>query len=120
NQLRRSTNGSKYATLFYGIYQDDCRVFSYVNAGHNPPILLRNGRITYLNSSGTVIGLFPDRIYEQVNLQLLPNDFLVLYTDGVVEARNGREEEFGEERLQDFLSKHQDEPAKSFISDLLK
>ena len=71
NQFCRSTSGSKYATFFYGIYQDDCRRFTYVNAGHNPPILARNGNISYLNSSGTVIGLFPDRIYEQVNLQLL-------------------------------------------------
>jgi Serine phosphatase RsbU, regulator of sigma subunit len=73
-----------------------------------------------LNSSGTVIGLFPDRIYEQVNLQLLPDDLLVLYTDGVVEARNGKEEEFGEETLQDFVLKHQSDPAKTFISELLR
>src|SRR5262249_38701995 len=78
------------------------RTLRYTNAGHNPPLLYRkNGaRIERLDRGGTVLGLFRDSQYEDVELQLEPDDVLVAFTDGLVEGRNPRaEEEFGEERL---------------------
>jgi len=120
NQLYRSTTGSKFATFFYGIYEDECGRLTYVNAGHNPPFLLRNGCISQLNSSGTVIGLFPNREYQQVQLQLQTGDLLLLFTDGLVEAQNMQEEEFGEERLHKWLLDNGAPTARDLISSLLK
>jgi len=102
-----STDGSKYATFFCGMYEQLTRRFTYVNAGHNLPILLKgatvgNGgrrRINRLFTGGTVVGLFPDAFYEQETIDLNPGDLLIVYTDGATEAFNTEMEEFGEERL---------------------
>lgn len=112
-----STDSSKYATFFYGLYDDHARSLTYVNAGHNPPMLFRphpavapedgaNGRaeILRLEASGTVIGLLPNASYEQINVGLRPGDVLLIYTDGISEAMNSRDEEFGEDRLQLLIS----------------
>ncbi len=104
-----STDGSKYATFFCGMYEERTHRFTYVNAGHNLPILLRdtgggNGaqrKINRLFTGGTVVGLFPDAFYEQETIELQAGDVLVIYTDGATEAFNIEMEEFGEERLID-------------------
>ena len=73
---------------------------TYCNAGHNPPVLVRaNGTACELNAAGAVLGQFPDWIYEQSELQLLPGDRLMMFTDGLVEACNDKDDAFGEERL---------------------
>jgi phosphoserine phosphatase RsbU/P len=104
-----SSDGSKYATFFCGVYSDVERRLTYVNAGHNPPFLFRpkgNGRssdgdceVIRLTTGGTVVGLFPEADYEQEALGLLPGDVMVVFTDGVTEAFNAEREEFGERRL---------------------
>jgi predicted permease len=108
----RSTPGSKYATLFYA-QLDEQRRLRYVNAGHNPPYLLRAGRrstagsasqdIEELSTGGTVVGMFPDMEYEEATVELCPGDVLLVFTDGVPEAHNPEDEEFGEQRLQQLL-----------------
>ncbi len=107
-----STDSSKYATFFYGLYDDHARSLTYVNAGHNPPMLfrpLRSGaadgpaEILRLEASGTVIGLLPQASYEQASVSLRPGDVLLIYTDGISEAMNSRDDEFGEERLQQLV-----------------
>jgi sigma-B regulation protein RsbU (phosphoserine phosphatase) len=80
----------------------------YVNAGHNPPYLLRfaahsPAEIEELSTGGTIIGMFPQANYEEATVNLRAGDVLVVFTDGVTEALNPREEEFGEERLQELL-----------------
>jgi sigma-B regulation protein RsbU (phosphoserine phosphatase) len=119
NLLYQSNKAGKFATFFYGVYESTSRRFCYVNAGHNPPLLLRKGAITHLNASGTVIGLFPDREYKQVCLQLEKGDLIVLFTDGLVEARNSKEEEFGEERVSGWMAQTAGLGAKDFITGLL-
>jgi len=119
NLLYRSNNTGKYATFFYGIYESQTRRFFYVNAGHNPPLLLRKGAIKHLDSSGTVIGLFKDREYKQIQVQLERGDLLVLFTDGLIEARNLKEEEYGEERVSGWMAQTSGLSAKEFISSLL-
>ena len=105
--LHGSTRTSSYATFFYA--QLDARTgrLSYVNAGHNPPYLVRRvetgSEITELSTGGTVLGLFPEVEYEDGVVDLRPGDLLVAFTDGVPEARNTQGEEFGEERLKDLL-----------------
>jgi sigma-B regulation protein RsbU (phosphoserine phosphatase) len=94
---------NRYATFFYGQYDPTLRHFDYVNAGHNPPMVLRcaNGswEVTRLETGGTVVGLLETFPYEQGRVCLQPGDVLVAFTDGISEAMNSRDEEWGEERL---------------------
>jgi len=107
-QLLVETNGrlfgtipaNKYATLFYGVYSESDRSLVYVNAGHNPPILVRAGGVVErLAAGGPVLGLFQDVAFTADRVALSPGDRLVLYTDGVTEALDDQGGEFGEERL---------------------
>ncbi len=95
---------SRYATFFFGIFDPAANEFHYVNAGHNPPVLLRkspNGsyQSIRLDCGGPVIGLLPEASYEQGSLSVHPGDLLLAYTDGVSEAMNSAEEEWGEEAM---------------------
>jgi sigma-B regulation protein RsbU (phosphoserine phosphatase) len=97
----------RFATLVY-LRLDAARgEITYANAGHNPPLLARaDGRVEALRSSGTVLGVFPDTEYRAVSLPLEKDDRLLLYTDGITEARNRDGEEYGEERLAAALARH--------------
>ena len=108
----RSTPASKYATFFYAQLDEQRRQLRYVNAGHNAPYLFRAGRgstageapdIEQLSVGGTVVGMFPEMGYEEATVELYPGDVLLAFTDGVPEAHNPENEEFGEERLQQLL-----------------
>lgn len=113
--LHRSTAASNYATFFYAQFDADGRRMRYVNAGHNPPYLVRRTsdgvEITDLCAGGMVLGLFPDADYEDAEVHLRPGDLFVAFTDGVTEARNDRDEEFGEDRLKDLLREAVGAPA---------
>jgi sigma-B regulation protein RsbU (phosphoserine phosphatase) len=98
NLARRGT-GNRFVTFFFGILDED-GTCNYVNAGHNPPLLLHpDGSMRELDQGGMVLGLFTDARYQSERIRLQPNDHLVLFTDGVVEALDTRGEEFGQERL---------------------
>ena len=112
--LHRSTGSNSYATFFYAQLDKRSRQLRYVNAGHNPPYLLRPAdaamvgadlqpEIRELSIGGTVLGLFPQMTYEEATVELRSGDVLVAFTDGVTEALNIAEEEFGEERLKELL-----------------
>jgi sigma-B regulation protein RsbU (phosphoserine phosphatase) len=101
--LWKSTAAQHYATLFFGLYDDSTRRLTYVNCGHNPPMLLRvDGSVERLKSTATVIGLFEKWECEAREIDLTPGDLLAIFSDGVTEAMRG-EEEFGESRLLDEL-----------------
>jgi sigma-B regulation protein RsbU (phosphoserine phosphatase) len=97
----------RFATMVY-LRLDAARgVLTYANAGHNPPLLARtNGQVEVMRASGTVLGVFPEIEYTAREVALHKGDRLVLYTDGVTEARNREEEEFGEERLAAAFARH--------------
>jgi serine phosphatase RsbU (regulator of sigma subunit) len=101
--LYHSTGPSSYATFFYAQVDPREHRLRYVNAGHNPPYLLRPNsgpvQIEELATGGTVVGMFPKAQYQEGAVDLHPGDLLVMFTDGVPEAQNPQEEEFGEERL---------------------
>jgi sigma-B regulation protein RsbU (phosphoserine phosphatase) len=101
NQLfYENTPDDRYATMFFAVYDDHSREFEYCNCGHNAPLLFRaNGSLERLTSTSTVIGVFPDWECVTQRITLAPGDLLVIYTDGVTEANNAAEEEFGEARL---------------------
>jgi sigma-B regulation protein RsbU (phosphoserine phosphatase) len=94
---------NRYATFFYGQYDPVTREFNYVNAGHNPPMLFHcaNGQwlVTRLEAGGTVVGLLESYPYEQGSVAVAPGDLLVAFTDGISEAMNQADEEWGEEQL---------------------
>ena len=108
--LHRSTQAKSYATFFYAQLDERSGQLRYVNAGHNPPYLIRSmdardttPDIQELSVGGTVLGLFPEMDYQEGTVHLRSGDVLVAFTDGVTEALNAREEEFGEERLKALL-----------------
>jgi sigma-B regulation protein RsbU (phosphoserine phosphatase) len=99
-----NTDFNKYATFFYGVLDSRSHRFAYTNAGHNPPFLLRaSGEIETLTVGGLPIGLMPGMGYEQAEVELGPDDLLVLYTDGVSEAVDADEQEFGEARIEELM-----------------
>ncbi|MEE2708362.1 MAG: GAF domain-containing SpoIIE family protein phosphatase [Gemmatimonadota bacterium] len=86
----------RFATLFYGLLSLENGTMSYCNAGHPSPILCRtDGSVTQLDKGGLILGPFLNSAYEMGTTELVEGDILVLYTDGVIEARNGQGEEFG-------------------------
>ncbi len=90
-----------FVTLFYALLDPQAGEIAYVNAGHNPPLLYRAGknRLEELTRTGMAMGVVVDSTYEQRTVRLDPGDFVLLYTDGVTDAINPQEQEFGEERL---------------------
>ena len=103
NNLVQRGTGDRFVTFFFGIMDPDGNC-SYVNAGHNPPFLLHpDGSMEELSSGGMVLGLFAGVPYETMNIKLQPQDHLVLFTDGLVEALNDAGDEFGNERITQLL-----------------
>jgi sigma-B regulation protein RsbU (phosphoserine phosphatase) len=98
--MYRNVADGKFITFFYALIDSRRRTLHYSNAGHNAPILLRDdGTQLRLEEGGLILGAFLDSSYQQGEVELRPGDRLVLFTDGVTEAMNGKDEEFGEERL---------------------
>ena len=90
---------NRYATFFYGLFDPATRRLVYTNGGHNPPILLRGSEVLRLENGGPPVGLFRFSRYEQAEIELESGDLLLLFTDGISEAENPAEEEWGEEAL---------------------
>ena len=105
NQLIAATVApGKYITFFYAVVDAARMRLDYCNAGHNPPMLQhRNGTLETLGEGGPVLGVFPGTRYACGTADLQPEDCLVLFTDGITEAMNAKDEEFGEERLMALL-----------------
>jgi sigma-B regulation protein RsbU (phosphoserine phosphatase) len=95
-----SQGGLRFTTAFLAEYDAARRIFQYINAGHNNPILRRaNGSIERLDVGGLPLGIQPEAKYESATVTLAPGDWLIIFTDGLVEAVNARDEEFDEPRL---------------------
>jgi hypothetical protein len=100
------TAGARFATLFWGVYDRANSTLRYVNAGHAAPMLMRHeqNRIERLEQGGPVLGVIPSAHYSAGTVKIESADMLVLYSDGVNEAANASEEEFGENRLAEMIS----------------
>jgi len=105
NQLIVTEAASElYVSLFYGVWAPKSGRFVYANAGHNPPFLVtRTGEVKPLPGHGVVLGALEDAQYEETELHLQPRDMLLLFTDGLTEAINTAEDEYGEERVREHL-----------------
>jgi sigma-B regulation protein RsbU (phosphoserine phosphatase) len=105
-QLHAFTTPEKFATFFFGLYDNAAGMFTYTNAGHLPPILFRNGNVQRLEVNGMVVGAFPFAQYDESRIQLNAGDLLVFFTDGITEPQNEYGEMFGEERLIEVIGRN--------------
>ena len=115
-----STAAERFATLFFGIYDDVRRTLRYVNCGHVSPLLLRPwGEMTRLEPTATMLGAFRQWRCSEAEVAIHSGDMLVMCSDGVTEAGIDGAEEFGEERLIAEMRLHQFEPAASMVQSLI-
>jgi len=98
--LARAAQAGRFATFFLVRFDREGGVLRYCNAGHNPPLLVRAGAIEELMATGLPLGMIEDTDYTEESRAFAPGDTLVIYSDGVTEAPNARDQEYGEERLQ--------------------
>ncbi len=111
-----STQGM-FVTLFYGVLSPANGRFTYVNAGHNPPLYYRSRdkQLIRLTRTGMALGVEEDAPYEQKDITLEPGDFVVLYTDGLTEAFDKNYSQFGEDRLEALIMQNQASPAAEIV-----
>jgi serine phosphatase RsbU (regulator of sigma subunit) len=103
--LGRDTKSGEFVTLFYGVLDTKNFRFTYCNAGHPPALVLREGTVMELGSDNLVLGVSPDEDYKQSVIDLKKGDLLMLFTDGLPDARNFRDEAFGRQRVAEVFSR---------------
>ena len=119
--MYNDTKSRKYLSIFLGLVDTRRNGLHYINAGHVPPILVsgETGEYKLLQDGGTVVGLFPTAEYERGSARLNPGDILVASTDGITEACNASDEEFGYERVAACVAKHRHKSAEQIIEAVL-
>ena len=111
---------NRYATFFYAQFDAAKRRLIYANGGHNPPMLLRGSLVMRLDTGGPPVGLFRLACYDQAEVQLEVGDLLLLFTDGISEAENKAQEEWGEEALIDAARDARSLPPHEIITRILE
>lgn len=111
----------RFITMFLAGYDPESREMHYINAGHHPPLLWNSVSQSYqwLKPTGPAIGLVPETNYKLETLQFDDGDMLVMYTDGLVEARNNKKKEFGLDGLVQYTQENCTKPPQTFLNDLL-
>jgi sigma-B regulation protein RsbU (phosphoserine phosphatase) len=115
-QLYDNTPPEKYATFFCALYDDRTGLLRYTNAGHLKPILVRDGQATGLEGDGMVAGLLPNVKYDEHEIVLRHGDLVALFSDGVPEAEDAQQKEFGEEHLSELLREHAADPLGKILT----
>ncbi len=117
NLITQDAKSGMFVTLFYALLDLKQRRLSYVNAGHNPPLLLRGngGGVTLLGARGIALGVLENIDLEEKEFNLANNDIVVIYTDGITEAINAKEEQFGQERLVNLVVQNSHLSAQSLV-----
>lgn len=109
NLVNKIFSDEKFSSLFYGEISSDSKgLFLYANAGHNPPMFFskRQKKIYYLEPTGALLGVAPNSRFETDSINFQAGDFLVIFSDGIVEAANDKFEFFGEKKLEDIIKKN--------------
>jgi sigma-B regulation protein RsbU (phosphoserine phosphatase) len=119
------TSVERFASLFWCYYDPEAQVLRYVNAGHLPPLVVRcNGagpaQLRRLEEGGPVLGVISEARYRQGEMAFLPGDLLVMYSDGVVEAADANEEEFGEKRLTSVIQHNSSRSSQEIRDEILR
>jgi phosphoserine phosphatase RsbU/P len=116
-----SSAQNRYATFFLGVFDSASRVLNFVNAGHNAPMVFRaGGEVVQLEAGGTVVGLMREEAWVQGQVKLQAGDFLVAFTDGISEAMNDADDEWGEERLIEAARAMRGAPAKAILDHIVR
>lgn len=122
--LYDASDSNRYATFFYAELDCDSRTLHYVNGGHNPPAVLRRKdgawQVFRLGDGGPVVGLLAGAAYKEQMLPLLPGDILLAFTDGISEAMNSAEDEWGEDRMIAEAQAHSDLNATELLQRLFR
>lgn len=112
NLICESVKRGEFVTAVYGVLDTRNRILTFANAGHNPPLLLRKtGVVESLREGGLTLGILPDQDYEERPVYIDSGDILILYTDGITEATNSKDEQFGTKRLIALVKEHRALPA---------
>ena len=117
--LCRDTLLSEFVTLCYGVFSADGGRFTYCNAGHSPPLLVRGDQFRSLETGGTVIGVLPEAAFDRDLVDLQSGDHLLFYTDGVTEALDFSGQPYGEKRFRDSIIRHRHLEVCTFANQLL-
>lgn len=117
--LYANTSAEKYATFFFGLYNEEKRSLTYTNAGHLPPLLIQHDGYRFLDVTGSVVGAFPSLVYEEQTIPMEPGDLLVAYTDGITEPENAYGEDFGAIRLADIIMQYRSAPVTTIVARVL-
>jgi sigma-B regulation protein RsbU (phosphoserine phosphatase) len=121
DMMLADTRGQKFMTMFLGLLDQPNRTLHYVNAGHVQPAVVRvNGDVEYLTEGGMVVGLFAGVRYERGHVKLHRGDVVVACTDGITEANNAAEEEYGTQRLVELVARERQLPAQDIVQCVLK
>jgi len=116
NLIHLSTRSDKFITAFFGVLDVEDRRFTSVNAGHNPPLLLRaDGSLQTLEKGGLLLGMMANVTYEEETIPLQSGDWVVMYTDGVSEAMNPEGEEFGAVRIEALIRQNAHRTAQEMV-----
>lgn len=120
NLVYKNTPQDMFITMFYGTLNLKNYEFTYCNAGHNYPILIRNtGETQLLKTGGLVLGVLPHADYNLGKFPLEKGDMILCYTDGIVEAVNEKDEEFGEDRLMKVIQEKKDSSPKELVERII-
>lgn len=119
--IYNDTKSEKYLSIFLGLVDTRRCGLHYINAGHVPPILVsgESGEYKLLEEGGTVVGLFPHTEYNRGSANLAPGDVLVCCTDGILEAMDAKDDEYGTERLAECVARHRNKPAQAIVDAVL-
>ncbi len=120
DMMLADTRGQKFMTMFVALLDKPHRTLHYVNAGHVQPAVIRaTGKVDYLTEGGMVVGLFPGVRYERGHVKLHSGDIVVACTDGITEADNAKEEEFGSQKLVDLVARERALSAEQIVQSVL-
>lgn len=121
DMILSDTRGQKYLTMFLCLLDQRHSVLHYVNAGHVPPAVVRSdGTVEFLCEGGMVVGLFPSVKFERGHIRLRSGDIFVACTDGITEAMDTEDNEYGRERLAETVHRERNAPAASMVEAILK
>ncbi len=121
DMILSDTRGQKYLTMFLCLLDQRHSVLHYVNAGHVPPAVVRSdGTVEFLCEGGMVVGLFPSVKFERGHIRLRPGDIFVACTDGITEAMDTEDNEYGRERLAETVHRERNAPAANMVEAILK
>lgn len=116
NHVYKNTSSSEFITFFIGAWVAESNNFHYINAGHNPPVMIdKEGNVSTLDATGLILGVLPDQKYERRVIKVEEGSVIAIYTDGLEEAMNPKEEIFGQKRIIQCLMELRHHPAKEIV-----